>query len=278
MLRCSIAWVLLSLLPLVAVAQPSRVVSVNLCADQLVLDLADSEQVAAISFNAQDAALSWQVEKARKHEVVRLNAEDILRFSPDIVLMGEYGERGLKEHLQEQGVQVVSVGMPHTLEGIMQQVKDIAALLGQQQRGRERVLAMQQVIEQARSLATARKSKQLPRVGVYYLNGYTDGKGTLMDEVIHIAGGSNVASEYGVSGIGYLPLEKLVATPPDLLISNHYKNTYPVLGNKILHHPALKRALSGKHLPLAGHRLSCATPDYAALVLEIARYLHKEAL
>ena len=60
--------------------------------------------------------------------------------------------------------------------------------------------------------------------------------------------------------------------------SNHYKNTYPVLGNKILHHPALKRALSGKHLPLAGHRLSCATPDYAALVLEIARYLHKEAL
>ena len=44
---------------------PSRVVSFNLCADQLVVALADSNQIAALSPYAQDRHLSVVAERAR---------------------------------------------------------------------------------------------------------------------------------------------------------------------------------------------------------------------
>ena len=45
--------------------KPKRIVSINLCADQLVLALADREQIAGVTRNATDAEMSGESAKAR---------------------------------------------------------------------------------------------------------------------------------------------------------------------------------------------------------------------
>ena len=47
-----------------APALPQRIVSINLCADQLVLALADRGQIAGLTKNATDAEMSGEAAKA----------------------------------------------------------------------------------------------------------------------------------------------------------------------------------------------------------------------
>ena len=84
-----------------------------------------------------------------------------------------------------------------------------------------------------------------------------------------------MGAELGIKNIGYLPMEVLVKQPPELLIVNDYENNYPSLGQQMLSHPALKKATMEHTMKISGRRLSCATPDYALVVKEIATRLHK---
>ena len=54
-----------------APALPQRIVSINLCADQLVLALADRGQIAGLTKNATDAEMSGEAAKASAAAVTR---------------------------------------------------------------------------------------------------------------------------------------------------------------------------------------------------------------
>ncbi len=64
-----------------------RVVSLNLCSDQLLVMLAP-EKVAALTVLARDPSLSVVAAEARHLPVVRADAEAVLRLRPDLVLAG----------------------------------------------------------------------------------------------------------------------------------------------------------------------------------------------
>ncbi len=59
-------------MPAVAADAPRRVVSFNVCADQLVIALADPGQIVALSPYARDPAISVVAEKARALSAARL--------------------------------------------------------------------------------------------------------------------------------------------------------------------------------------------------------------
>src|SRR5215470_4715940 len=67
---------------------PRRVVSFNICADQLVVALADPEQIAGLSPYAADPSLSVVAEKARGYRRVDWQVESIIPLSPDLILIG----------------------------------------------------------------------------------------------------------------------------------------------------------------------------------------------
>ena len=71
-----------------AAAEPRRIVSFNLCADQLVLALADPEQIAGLSPYAADPALSIVADKARQFRRLDWQSESTIALSPDLVLVG----------------------------------------------------------------------------------------------------------------------------------------------------------------------------------------------
>ena len=71
-------------------APPERVVSINLCTDQLAMLLADPGQVVSVSRLATDPLSSSMVEQARAYAANRGGAEQVFLMHPDLVLAGQY--------------------------------------------------------------------------------------------------------------------------------------------------------------------------------------------
>src|SRR5690554_2663141 len=86
---------LLSLsLPHILLADPSgarpSVGSINVCADQLVLGLADPEQIVTLSWLASDPEESMLADAASAFPPNYGSAEELLRYDPDVVIAGAY--------------------------------------------------------------------------------------------------------------------------------------------------------------------------------------------
>ena len=69
-------------------ASRSRIVSLDLCTDQLLVELVDRARIAAVTHLAADPTVSAIPEKARGIPITRGAAEDVLRYDPDLILAG----------------------------------------------------------------------------------------------------------------------------------------------------------------------------------------------
>src|SRR3954454_17411484 len=119
---------------------PRRVVSFNQCADQLVVALADPEQIAGLSPYAADKSLSVVADRARAFARLDWQAESIIALGPDLVLIGQNDRPVTKHILRAQGLRLYEVGLVADLDGARRQVLEVAALLGHPERG-ERLVA-----------------------------------------------------------------------------------------------------------------------------------------
>ena len=72
---------------------PRRIVSFNVCADQLVVALAEPGQIAALSPHAINEVLSTVTDKARAYPRTGWTAESVVPFAPDLVLLGYSWDR-----------------------------------------------------------------------------------------------------------------------------------------------------------------------------------------
>src|SRR5688572_3101869 len=87
--RLSRRWLLLACLLLPAAGQataPQRVVSLNLCTDAMLFELARPGQIAAVTRLSRDPALSRFAREAARTPVIHGMAEEVLALAPDLVL------------------------------------------------------------------------------------------------------------------------------------------------------------------------------------------------
>ena len=77
----------------VAFANPIRLVSFNLCADQLALEFGNVDQLLGLSSMSRNPALSYHSKLAGSVPAMRSAAETILRLAPDLVLVGAHDSR-----------------------------------------------------------------------------------------------------------------------------------------------------------------------------------------
>ena len=238
----------LALLLWAAPAQ-AKVVSLNVCTDQLLALLAP-EQVAALSVLSRDPALSVVADAGLP--VVRADAEAVLRLAPTLVLAGPYGAQTTLAALERRGVPVLRVGLPKDFNAIRMQVTQVAAALGVPDRGVALLAAMDADLAHPPVLRR--------RALLWGARGWTSGPGTFTDAVLSAAGLDN-ASAGGMVGI-----EALLAHPPQLLITATAPRM-PSIATDLLQHSALS-ALPRRNVPPAW--LLCAGPWSARAVRLLA--------
>jgi iron complex transport system substrate-binding protein len=219
-----------------ATAAPTRIVSINMCADELLLALADPGQIVALSPYATDPTLSFMADQAAKFRHDAAEAETVVDLHPDLVLSGRFTKRATREMLTRLGYRLELLDAPRSIDQSIAQIRDVAAMVGHPERG----AALIGKIAAARKAAlAAAKGRPHPTAALYQRRGYVTGGDTLTAELLSIAGfaydGGALAGKTG----GFVPLEKLVVGRPDYIVVASADPHAVDQGTALLSHPAL---------------------------------------
>ena len=96
--------------------RPRRIVSLDYCADQYLLQLADREQILALSPDAT-SPFSYLREQARDMHTVRAVAEDVLSLNPDLIIRSYGGGASAPAFFERAGVPVVQLPWIQSVDG-----------------------------------------------------------------------------------------------------------------------------------------------------------------
>ena len=257
-MRVILAIVIMLLAPPAAAEPPRRVVTMNLCADQLALMIGAPGQVVSVSAWAQRPSASNTAEAAAALPANAGLAEQVFVMAPDLVLAGTFTNRAAVDMLTRLGVPVVTLPDAGDVAGIAALMRRVGALLGRRATAEALIADMTAALDAARADAAA-----LPRdrAAWRYANDYTSGAGTLGDAVMDLARLDNVAAALGLSGAARLDMETLVMERPFLLRGLSISGAEDGRAFEGAAHPALRALPGGAWIP--ERWLVCGTPAVA---------------
>lgn len=149
-----------------------------------------------------------------------LSAEAVLDLDPTVVLTDTtIGPREVQDQLRDAGVPVVFFEPTRTLDGLGDQIEDVARALGVPDAGRELAERTEAQVEELRTPP----ADDAPRVAFLYLRGSAvalmGGPGSGADELVEAVGAVDAGTAAGLER-PFTPItsEALVAAAPDVLV------------------------------------------------------------
>ncbi len=265
-------WLLLLCALAVFAGAPGRVVSQTVGTDELLLALADPGQIAALSHLSRDpeyCAVSGEAEKYPR--LVLGDAETILRYRPDLVLVSSYTRPELLAQLRRSGVRVLSFERFNSLEEVYGNLRTLGEALDRRPRAEALVKACQARVS---ALAARLKGVAPKRVLVPSVYGYIAGRGTTFQDLCDHAGALNVAAEAGLVGHAPAPSEAMLAWKVDFLVLARPESLAQIRAQSP--YKFMEVAQAGRYVTLEGTYLSSVSHHRIAGYEALARALHPE--
>jgi len=237
--------------------RPERIVSVNMCTDELLLRLADRDRIASVTWLSQDSRNGNVASAAADIPANHALAEEVLSFHPDLVLAGAFTPRTTVDLLKRTGVRVAEFEVAQTLEDVRRQIGDVAATIGEKERGAAMIAGMDARLAELAPPVRARPLRAI----VLQPNGYTVDKGSLVDDLMRRAGLDNLAEHLGFDNYLQIPLEVVALQQADVLIVTGEGFSAPSLATEALHHPIVGKLSERLRIVFLPSRLwTCAGP------------------
>src|ERR1035437_8816423 len=142
--------------PALAAGLP-RIASMNVCTDQLLIPLADPEQILGLSRFSRDAWQSWAADDARRYPTLSGGAEDVLVLAPDIVVARSFDKRSTRELLKEQGLHLAKFAVPRNLDEVKAQIRRMGEIAGHSDRATAEIVQIDAAIARARTMTAPRR-------------------------------------------------------------------------------------------------------------------------
>ena len=279
-------------------AAPERVVSLNLCTDQLAFLIAAPGQLAAVSRLAVEREVSAHagaVVAAVAAGRLRLTsgaAEEVFVMAPDLVLAGRFTTRATVDLLRRLGVRVEEFAPETSVAETRANIARMGRLLGREAAAAALVARLDAGLAavEAAGAGPGAASPEGVRMGgvapegarmggvapegararavVWQAGGYVPGAGTLADAILTAAGLENLGRGARLRDNGTLPLEALVLAGPEVIVRGaRYAGQSRV--EEVLDHPALA-ALGALDGGTTGPEWVCGTPALAGAVAALA--------
>ncbi|WP_186396538.1 ABC transporter substrate-binding protein [Stappia sp. TSB10GB4] len=250
---------------------PRRVVSMNLCTDQIAMLVAAPGQLISVSHLAAKPDVSLMSAEAAGLAINHGLAEEIFRLDPDLVVAGTYTTRATVNLLRRLGRRVEEFRPEASFADIRENVRRMGELLGREAEAARLIAAFD---AEATALAAAPPGENAPVLGSFGANSYTSGAGTLENAIVGAAGLRHLGEDLAITGTTRLPLEVLVLADPDYVLLWERSRNDPSRAADILRHPALDARFSSERRLSADSRAwICGTP----LTLEAVKRLRAEA-
>jgi iron complex transport system substrate-binding protein len=245
---------------------PERVVSVNLCTDQLALMLAEPGQLVSVSRLAHDPDSSVMVDAARAVPSNGSGAEEVYLLAPDLVLASTFTAPATVNLLRDLGIRVEQFAPAQALSDVPDRLRRMGRALGREAEAARLIANFENELARFAEDVPADR----PRAALTYVNSFSSGSATLAGDILRVAGFDNVADEIGLSGSGKLLLEDLVLLDPDVIIQGR---DYPgaARAEDNLAHPVL-RALKGTRVDrdITDRSWICGTPHVLEAVAALS--------
>lgn len=251
---------------------PQRVVSANLCADQLLLAMVAPERILALSSLASDPSLSPVVAQARRHRAIRGSGEEIVRLAPDLALIGAYDTPFTRALLKAENVPIHELAPWRSLDEGRAQIRALAERLGAREKGEALVAAIDAALARATGIARTGEAAGRPATFlILHRRGYSPGAHSVVSEIARAAGLRDVAAAIGVERGGFVSLEAVIAARPDFLIVSDLDAAAHDRGQELLLHPALAALYPPqRRLAASDQTTLCAGPATPAAIDALA--------
>ena len=255
-------------------AVPQRIASVNLSADEILVELVPVERLVSVTSFADDASLSsivGRVPPAVKR-VTRAKLETLVELRPDLVVVSEFSDADFMHMLQESGLAFHRVAGMSSFDGIRRGILGLADAVGAPEKGRALAERFDASLAEIDRLL---KGKPAPRV-LPWSDPYSYGSGTLLGDMVVRAGGRNVAQELGVEGVRPIGVERALAADPDVFLVAAGGDKATLAAHPVL--SKLHAVREGKIVEMPGPLISTLSHHAARGARFLAHALHPDAV
>ena len=178
----------------------------NVCTDQLLLTLADPDQILGLSRYSRDRFQSSAAD-ARRYRILSGGAEDILVLKPDVVVASLFDKRSTRELLKANGLHLAEFAVPRTLDEVKAQIREMGDIVGHPDRAAAEIARLDAAIARARQAAADKHYRVLP----LSRRGWVSGSDSLVSSLLTETGLFNAAGDLGVAFGGFASLEAIVS-------------------------------------------------------------------
>ncbi|MFY8048965.1 MAG: ABC transporter substrate-binding protein [Erythrobacter sp.] len=243
------------------------IVSLNPCTDAILAEVADPAQVLAISHYSHDpSSSSMDAGQARRFPATRGTVEEVLAFQPDLVLGSTFTDPATASAYSRLGLHLERIGMAMTVAESQAQIRQIATLAGHPERGDALIARMDAALAAA---APPPGTAPIPTV-VWQSGGMVPGDGTLIADMLRRTGFTNFAAARGLGQADLLPLERMLADPPALILVAGQSAETGKGDDRVLSHPALKALKTTRRVTFDSKLLYCGGPTLIAAAKRLA--------
>ena len=201
--------------PIMAAPPAERIISLAPANTEIVYALGLEDRLVGVTdfCNYPPAAKN----KSKVGGFSTVDIEKTVALKPDLVLASEIHNKSVTPQLQKMGFRVVSI-YPKTVKGAINDITLTGRLAGADKAAATLTASLQKRVDAVSAVTAGLTPGQRPRTLLMIWNNplMVAGNSTLIDDIIRLAGGTNIAS--AIDGFGAMNLESIISADPQVII------------------------------------------------------------
>ncbi len=268
-------------LPLQAATPPQRIVSMNLCADEMLLRVARPEQILAVT----EFSKTQESERALASHPAILKihgtAEEVVGLQSDLIFVGPFANPETVVMMRKLKLSFQEMRIPKNFTEIREDLLLMGRLTGETERAsllaRQLDASVELLKREELRVRSGKQDSHAKWKAIFYQRGgHVPGQGTFEDSILALAGVYNIAGDLGIRDFGTLSLEDLIVSHPDLILFPSDQKNSASVEQSVVSHPAIRKALPQVQvLQIPSALINCGSPASVDAVKMIQRKIYE---
>jgi len=263
--------------PIITMPPAERIISLAPANTEIVYALGLQDRLVGVTefCNYPPAAR----DKAKVGGFSTVDIERAVGLKPDLVLATEIHNKSVTPQLQKMGFRVITIS-PKTVEGVIKDITLTGGLAGADQAAATLTAGLQKRVDAVTAVTAGLAPDLRPRTLLIIWNDplMVAGKSTLIDNIIGLAGGTNIATE--INGFASMNFESIISADPQIIIvPTSMDNEGDPLWNFITTDPRMSNTSAvknGRVYKIEGDLIYRHSPRCISALEQTASFLHPD--